>query len=67
MIGLKLNEIITHILSMLVMTVLRRGSTDISENNLEAVFGELKHLSHYHMKKVNHCMIKIIRSSFLES
>lgn len=68
MIGLKLNDIITHILSTIqVVTALRRGSIDISENNLEATFGKLRHVNHYHMKIVNHCMVKIIRSSFLES
>lgn len=67
MIGLKLSEILTHILSIIhVVTVLRRGSTEISENNLEAAFGKLKRVNH-HMKIVSHCMVKIIRSSFLES
>lgn len=41
MIGLKLSEILTLILSTIhVVTVLRRGSTETSENNPEAAFSD---------------------------
>ena len=41
------------------MTFLRKSSTDISANNLEATFGKLKPMSHYHMKMLSHYMIKM--------
>ena len=41
------------------MTFLRESSTDISGNNLEGTFGKLKPTYHYHMKTLNHCMVKM--------
>lgn len=35
------------------------ASTDISENNLEDTFGKSNHVNHYHLKRVNHRMVKI--------
>ena len=54
------NKIVTDILSSsLVVTFLRKSSSDISANNLEATYGELKPMNDYHMKTLSHYMIKM--------
>lgn len=40
------------------MTFLRKSSSDISANNLEATYDKLKPMNDYHMKTLSHYMIK---------